>query len=105
NRYWPTKYLIDHEGYLRYAHFGEGAYRETEEAIQELLREIEPALALPPLMDPVRDSDSPGAVCYQPSPELYLGHKRGRIGNESGFVEDQAAGYTHSGQLRESFFY
>jgi len=26
NRYWPSKYLIDSNGYLRYAHFGEGAY-------------------------------------------------------------------------------
>ena len=80
NRYWPTKYLLDKDGYLRYAQFGEGAYRETEEAIRELLREVNPALAFSPLMEPVRAEDQPGAVCYRPSGELYLGHGRGRIG-------------------------
>ncbi|MEK6846871.1 MAG: redoxin domain-containing protein [Nanoarchaeota archaeon] len=39
NRYWPAKYLIDSEGYIRYYHFGEGAYEETEMKIQELLEE------------------------------------------------------------------
>ncbi len=34
NRYWPAKYLIDREGYLRAYHFGEGGYGETESAIQ-----------------------------------------------------------------------
>jgi thiol-disulfide isomerase/thioredoxin len=105
NRYWPSKYLIDAEGYLRYAHFGEGAYRETEEAIQELLREIEPVIALPALLEPLRDSDRPGAVCYQPSPELYLGYRRGQIGNEGGFQEDRPAEYTHAGEPREGHFY
>ncbi len=40
NRYWPAKYLIDAEGYVRYVHFGEGAYDETDEAIATLLEEI-----------------------------------------------------------------
>ncbi|HLJ86281.1 MAG TPA: redoxin domain-containing protein [Candidatus Angelobacter sp.] len=107
NRYWPTKYLIDAEGYLRYAHFGEGAYVETEQTIQELLREINPQIALPTIMEPLRETDQPGAVCYQPSSELYLGHKRGRIGNASGFVEDQSAiyEYSRSEELRDGFFY
>lgn len=39
NQYWPAKYLIDKDGVIRYAHFGEGKYDETEEAIQMLLRE------------------------------------------------------------------
>ena len=26
NRYWPTKYLLDKDGYLRWGHFGEGGY-------------------------------------------------------------------------------
>lgn len=105
NRYWPSKYLLDKDGYLRYAHFGEGAYRECEEAIQELLREINPALALPPPLDPVRAEDRDGAVCYRPSPELYLGHARGRMGNDGGFKPDSISDYSFSGEMQEGFFY
>lgn len=39
NRYWPAKYLIDADGYVRYTHFGEGEYEETDLAIRSLLRE------------------------------------------------------------------
>ena len=39
NRYWPTLYLIDKNGHLRYVHIGEGNYKETETAIQSLLAE------------------------------------------------------------------
>jgi len=39
NRYWPTLYLIDKAGQIRYVHIGEGAYEETEAAIQQLLAE------------------------------------------------------------------
>lgn len=39
NRYWPTLYLIDKNGNIRYVHIGEGAYEETEQAIRTLLNE------------------------------------------------------------------
>jgi thiol-disulfide isomerase/thioredoxin len=39
NQYWPAKYLIDSRGRVRYTHFGEGAYGETEDAIRALLAE------------------------------------------------------------------
>ncbi len=39
NRYWPTLYLVDKEGNLRYRHIGEGAYEKTEQAIEALLAE------------------------------------------------------------------
>jgi hypothetical protein len=39
NRFWPTLYLIDKKGHLRYIHIGEGRYDETEAAIQSLLAE------------------------------------------------------------------
>jgi thiol-disulfide isomerase/thioredoxin len=105
NRYWPTKYLLDKDGYLRYGHFGEGGYLECEQVIQELLREVNPALELPPIMEALREEDHPGAVCYRPTGELYLGNKRGRIGNEGGFREDQIADYEFSGKMEDNFFY
>ncbi|HJS17999.1 MAG TPA: redoxin domain-containing protein [Anaerolineales bacterium] len=39
NRYWPTLYLIDKQGSIRYVHIGEGRYQETEENIKALLEE------------------------------------------------------------------
>ena len=59
NRFWPAKYLIDTQGRLRYYHFGEGLYQETETQIQHLLRELNPALELPPPMTPLRDEIGP----------------------------------------------
>lgn len=38
-RYWPTLFLIDKHGHVRYTHIGEGAYGETEQAIRDLLKE------------------------------------------------------------------
>jgi thiol-disulfide isomerase/thioredoxin len=38
-RYWPTLYLIDKWGTIRYYHIGEGQYSQTEAAIQALLAE------------------------------------------------------------------
>lgn len=39
NSYWPTLYLIDKQGHIRYVHIGEGRYTETEENIEALLGE------------------------------------------------------------------
>jgi hypothetical protein len=42
NRYWPTLYLIDKQGHIRYIHIGEGRYADTEAAIKALLGEAYP---------------------------------------------------------------
>ncbi len=39
NHYWPSLYLIDKHGHIRYVHIGEGRYKETEENIKALLEE------------------------------------------------------------------
>ncbi len=39
NQYWPTLYLVDAQGRVRWRHIGEGAYAETEQAIRQLLGE------------------------------------------------------------------
>jgi thiol-disulfide isomerase/thioredoxin len=52
---WPARYLFDAHGVLFDYHYGEGAYEETERAIQELLE-----LDRPPI-PPKRAEDVPGA--------------------------------------------
>ena len=38
-RYWPTRYLIDRNGNIRYKHIGEGAYEDTAKYIEALIAE------------------------------------------------------------------
>jgi AhpC/TSA family len=52
---WPGRYLFDQRGMLFEQHYGEGAYDETEAAIQELLGLERP------FVEPLRPEDSPGA--------------------------------------------
>jgi thiol-disulfide isomerase/thioredoxin len=79
NHYWPAKYLIDARGYLRYEHFGEGAYGETEQWIQRLLREAGDTAPMPEPLEPVREEDRPGAVCHPTTREIHLGFHRGKL--------------------------
>jgi cytochrome c biogenesis protein CcdA/thiol-disulfide isomerase/thioredoxin len=37
NQYWPAEYLVDRNGHVRDAHFGEGEYPQTEALIRRLL--------------------------------------------------------------------
>jgi thiol-disulfide isomerase/thioredoxin len=37
NEYWPHLFLADRQGIIRYDHIGEGAYKETESKIRQLL--------------------------------------------------------------------
>jgi cytochrome c biogenesis protein CcdA/thiol-disulfide isomerase/thioredoxin len=71
NQYWPAKYLIDAEGQVRYTHFGEGDYEQTESAIRRLLAE---AGRRPPrgLAQASAERASPGVT----TPESYLGAAR-----------------------------
>jgi thiol-disulfide isomerase/thioredoxin len=79
NHYWPAKYLIDARGYLRYEHFGEGAYGETESWIQRLLREAGDSAPMPEPLAPLREEDRPGTVCHPATREIHLGFHRGRL--------------------------
>ena len=40
---WPTVFVLDKQGRVRWTHVGEGAYEETEQVINKLLAEEEPA--------------------------------------------------------------
>ncbi len=52
---WPARYLFDKRGILFDYHYGEGAYADTERAVQELVGKEQPVL------EPLRPEDVPGA--------------------------------------------
>lgn len=65
NRYWPAHYLIDRDGNIRYYHFGEGKYEETENAITELLG-----------MGKIIAKETPESNPTIRTPEIYFGTDR-----------------------------
>ncbi|HSF62372.1 MAG TPA: cytochrome c biogenesis protein CcdA, partial [Gaiellaceae bacterium] len=67
NRYWPAKYLVDRSGRVRYHHFGEGAYEDTERRIRALLG---------PTVTAAPASHDPGISRAIRTPESYLGYER-----------------------------
>jgi thiol-disulfide isomerase/thioredoxin len=73
NHYWPAVYLVDGEGRVRFHHFGEEAYSETERAIQRLLGVEEQELVEVEADGLYRAADW-GALG---SPETYVGATRG----------------------------
>jgi hypothetical protein len=71
NHYWPAVYLVDGDGQVRFRHFGEEAYAETERAIQQLLGVDEELVRV--------DAGGPAAAAdwdSLKSPETYVGFAR-----------------------------
>jgi cytochrome c biogenesis protein CcdA/peroxiredoxin len=88
NRYWPAKYLIDSKGKIRYTHFGEGNYDETEKMIQSLLFEAGMELA-------DTSVNNPDYTNYSQTPELYLGYKRlNAFSSPEEIIENEVSTYT-----------
>jgi thiol-disulfide isomerase/thioredoxin len=98
NRYWPRKYLIDSEGYIRYDHIGEGAYAETEKVIQSLLAErIEHNSINSTIDQTISNPESIQNIDFSRinTPELYFGYQYAKepLGNSEGYKPDQIVGY------------
>jgi cytochrome c biogenesis protein CcdA/thiol-disulfide isomerase/thioredoxin len=76
NSYWPADYLIDSAGKIRYHHFGEGKYDESERQIQELLKERNgqsPTSGL--VKNAATGAEAPPDSDVE-SPETYIGYDR-----------------------------
>jgi cytochrome c biogenesis protein CcdA/thiol-disulfide isomerase/thioredoxin len=69
NQYWPAKYLIDKDGVIRYSHFGEGEYDQTEMVIQNLLKETGIKNISSKLNNPITQT-------YAKTPETYVNSNR-----------------------------
>lgn len=82
NRFWPHKYLVDSDGFIRFDHIGEGGYEETERMIQELLLERDEKIRLE---TPVSTEINATEVDFSRigTPEIYFGYEFSRqpLGN------------------------
>ena len=98
NRFWPHKFLVDIDGYIRYDHIGEGNYDDTEKMIQELLKER---------MERLNKKNGVNTNVSKPkeavevssldvkTPEIYFGYQysRGNFGNKEGIKQDEVIDY------------
>jgi cytochrome c biogenesis protein CcdA/thiol-disulfide isomerase/thioredoxin len=96
NEYWPAHYFIDGQGRIRYHHFGEGEYDESERVIQQLLKDN----GAKSLADGTINVSASGAeaapdLADTRSPETYIGYKRAEhFASTQLFAQDTRMAYT-----------
>jgi hypothetical protein len=97
-RGWPSLFLWGADRALKWAHFGEGEYAATEDAIQAELRAQNALAALPEPLAPLRATDAPGALVAPPSEELFPGGSASEpwTGRMGAITLEYAAGGAHA---------
>ncbi len=77
NQYWPADYVADRNGHLRYSHFGEGDYTNSEDVLRTLLG----VAASSPRATAVSPETASGE---RVNPETYLDVQHRQLGVRSG---------------------
>jgi len=102
NQYWPAHYFADAQGNLRYHHFGEGEYEQSELVIRKLLAEAGHSVAADGSFVRV-DAAGVGKAADNAdvqSPETYIGYSRAeRFASPGGAIHDQANAYSDPAKL------
>jgi thiol-disulfide isomerase/thioredoxin len=102
NQYWPAHYFIDAKGKVRFEHFGEGNYDQSEHWIQQLLQERAgtpmPAGAVSVHAQGIEAAADTSDVR---SPETYIGYARAdHFKSPGGIKQDSEKDYTAPTQPR-----
>jgi hypothetical protein len=93
NNYWPAVYIADVNGRIRYHHFGEGAYDETEKVIQRLLSDSARKIDNQLVRVTPRGLEVAADYGTLRSPESYLGYDRAEA-FASDALQDAPRAYT-----------
>jgi thiol-disulfide isomerase/thioredoxin len=96
NQYWPAHYFIDARGKVRFEHFGEGEYDQSERWIQQLLKEAN-AKGMPSTLAAVSGQGAQAAADVKDvhSPETYIGYARAdKFASPGGLKSDAEQTYT-----------
>jgi thiol-disulfide isomerase/thioredoxin len=97
NEYWPAHYFVDANGQIRYHHFGEGDYAESERVIQTLLREAGATNVPTDTVVPnATGALAPAAPAEALSPETFVGYGEGGEHFASGRVVRDTAHMYHT---------
>jgi cytochrome c biogenesis protein CcdA/thiol-disulfide isomerase/thioredoxin len=102
NEYWPAHYFIDATGHIRYHHFGEGSYEESEQWIRSLLEEANHK-TLPETAAKIAatGTEAPPDSDDVQSPETYIGYQRAQaFGSSGGLRHDKSQLYQSPEQLK-----
>jgi cytochrome c biogenesis protein CcdA/thiol-disulfide isomerase/thioredoxin len=96
NQYWPAHYFFDATGKLRYHHFGEGKYEQSELVIQGLLAERNGKPAATDLVKVSATGEQAAAdLADVQSPETYLGFAKAQnFASPEDLIQDDAQSYT-----------
>ena len=100
NEYWPAHYFIDAQGRIRYHHFGEGSYHESEDVIRQLLTAAgQKNLPGGYVGDDHRGVEAAASGDRTRSPETYLGYARAMNFVGGRVDRNEAADYRAPGTL------
>jgi cytochrome c biogenesis protein CcdA/thiol-disulfide isomerase/thioredoxin len=101
NQYWPAHYFIDGKGRIRYHHFGEGEYDQSERVIQELLKENgATSLSSGTVNVAATGSEAAPDDADVRSPETYIGYSRAdHFASAEPIAQDSRKVYTPNPRL------
>ena len=94
NNYWPAHWFIDAQGRIRHHHFGEGEYDQSEQVIQQLLREAGRSVGGGVVQIAADGAQAAPDNQHDWSPETYIGYDRAKkFSSPGGAVHDVAHDY------------
>jgi len=104
NEYWPADYFVDATGHIRYHHFGEGNYEESEKWIRDLLKAAN-RRPLPAAATEIAatGTEAPPDSDDVQSPETYIGYERAQdFASPGGLNHDKPQQYQAPGELNRN---
>jgi thiol-disulfide isomerase/thioredoxin len=95
NSTWPSRFLVDSKGIVRYHRDGEGGDGAFEHAIQRLLQDAHPGLKFPPSYTIPPEANAFAPSCGTPTGEMYVGdwYGRGVLANPEGYHQGKTLDY------------
>jgi thiol-disulfide isomerase/thioredoxin len=95
NEYWPADYFIDGKRRIRYHHYGEGNYAESERVIQQLLKDNGATGVSASTVHLSNEGVEAPASNEIGSPETYVGYRRAeRLASPERLAQDSRTVYS-----------